>query len=66
MAFQDTYAVNPPRGMLGELARPNEPHTIIRGTYKLATSGQTRLARPGDAVYWNTTDDGWTLPEHGG
>ena len=62
MAFQGTYAINPPPGMLGELALPNAPHTIIRGVFKHATGGQTRLARPGDALFWNTTDDGWTLP----
>ena len=62
MAFQDSYTVNPPVGMLGELARPNAPHDIIRGVFKHVTGGQSRLARPGDSVFWSTSADGWVLP----
>ena len=56
MSFQGAYEINPGRGYIGALARDAEPWAIDQVPAQVPTSG--RNVRPGDQVYWDTTNNG--------
>ena len=62
-SIQQTYQINPAIGFPGELAEPNSPMRVEQGTLYLgATDGRFALgARPGDAVYYDRTNNGWRV-----
>ena len=59
--IQQTFAVNPEIGFAGDVARPNEPHATDSGTLHVPSSA-TRKPRPGDALYYSTSEDEWAVP----
>ena len=61
MGVQATYSVNPDLGFPGSLARPSEPHSVDSGIM-VVPSGATRIPRPGDAVYYDATNNGYAIP----
>ena len=60
MAVQTTTNTYPGVGLPGEISRPNEPIRIERLPVYVPASG--RKPRPGDAVYWNGTNDAVAAP----
>lgn len=56
MAIQTTTNTYPSRGLPGELARDGEPYAIDFLPVQVPDSG--RKPRPGDAVYWDATNNG--------
>ena len=56
MAVQYTSNTYPGKGLPGELSREGEPHAIDFVPAQVPTDG--RNPRPGDMVYWDTTNDG--------
>ena len=44
----------------GQHAMPNAPYFIMEGAIHVPSSG--RKPRPGDALYYNTTNDQWAYP----
>ena len=66
MVVQNSYAINPPVGFPGQIAEPNSPTRIEQG-YLYLDSGDPRAAatppgaRPGDAVYYDTTNNAWRV-----
>ena len=60
MPFQTAYTRYSPRGYIGDLARPEEPHAFDIGPCYVASSG--RSPRPGDSIYWNTTQNAFEVP----
>ena len=61
MAVQTSYEINPDRGFPGSLARPTEPHALDSGVM-VVPAAATRNPRPGDAVYWDATNNGFAIP----
>ena len=61
MVVQGTYEINPDRGFPGDLARPTEPHALDSGVIHVPAAAP-RKPRPGDAVYYNTTEDAYAIP----
>lgn len=59
--FQTGYDINPALGFAGKLAEPDSPHRVEAGTLYVP-SGATRMPRPGDALYYNTTQNQWAIP----
>ena len=58
---QQSYNVNPDLGFAGSLAEPNSPHRVEAGILYVP-SAATRNPRPGDALYYDTTQDQWAIP----
>ena len=58
---QSAYAVNPDTGFPGSLAEPGSPHRVEAGTLHVP-SGATRNPRPGDALYYDTTENKFAIP----
>ena len=50
-------------GYPGQIARPNEPWAADRGPM-IVNATSTRKGRPGDAVYWDTTNNGFAVPHN--
>ena len=61
MAIQLSYEINPEIGFVGDLARPNEPHSLDSGVL-VVPAAATRMPRPGDALYYDTANDGFAIP----
>ena len=61
MVIQRVYEINPEVGFVGDLARPSEPHSLESGLLHVPT-GAARNPRPGDAVYYDTTANGFAVP----
>ena len=61
MAVQSSYSIYPERGFPGSLARPSEPHALDGGGAYVPAAA-TRKPRPGDAVYYDTTNNGFAIP----
>lgn len=61
MGVQQSYNVNPSSGFPGDVARPSEPHGLDSGII-IVPSGATRKPRPGDAVYYDDTNNGFAIP----
>ena len=59
--FQTGYDINPDIGFAGSIAEPNSPHRVEAGTLYVPSSA-TRIPRPGDALYYDTTQDQWAIP----
>ena len=57
---QQNYNINPTTGFIGDLAEPSAPHLSDSGVIHVPTSG--RKPRPGDAVYWNRTENAFSIP----
>ena len=49
------------KGWPGMLARPKEPHAFHPGIIYVPT-GATRMPRPGDALYWDRTQNRYAIP----
>ena len=60
MPVQVDYGRYPEKGYLGDVARPAEPFAFDLGLAHVPTSG--RKPRPGDAVYYDTTANGFAVP----
>ena len=60
-SVQTSYQINPELGFPGDLARPNEPHSLDSGTLHVPT-GATRKPRPGDALYYDTGQNKFAIP----
>ena len=60
MAFQNQYDVNPQIGYVGAIARDKEPYAIDLLPVQVPSGG--RNPRPGDAVYWDSTNNGAAVP----
>ena len=61
MVIQRTYEINPEVGFVGDLARPSEPHALESGILHVPTSA-TRTPRPGDALYYDETENKFAIP----
>ena len=64
MSLQRTYEINPERGFPGQIAEPNSPHRIEAGVLYVPGGATRANPRPGDAVYYNTANDGWNVPSN--
>ena len=64
MSVQLSYAINPDAGFQGLLAEPSSPHRTDSGVIQVGGS-ITRAPRPGDAVYYNTTENAFEVPTSG-
>ena len=60
MPIQTQFEINPQVGYVGALARDTEPFAIDQLVAQVPASG--RNPRPGDAVYWDSTNDGAAVP----
>ena len=60
-AVQQSYTINPGKGFPGAIAEPSAPHSLDSGTIYVPSSA-TRNPRPGDAIYYDATNDGWAIP----
>ena len=60
MAIQLEYNAYLQAGYAGDIARPSEPHAFDYGPAQVPTSG--RNPRPGDMVYWDSTNNGFAFP----
>ena len=58
---QQTYDVNPDIGFAGSLAEPNSPHRVEGGVLHVPAAA-TRMPRPGDELYYDTTENQWAIP----
>lgn len=61
MVIQKKYEINPDVGYVGDLARPDEPHALESGLLYVP-SDATRTPRPGDALYYNETQNRFAIP----
>ena len=59
--IQQSYGVNPDLGFAGSLAEPNSPHRVEAGILNVP-SGQARIPRPGDVLYYDTATNSWAIP----
>ena len=59
--IQTQYNVYQQAGWPGALSRPNEPHAFHHGVLRVP-SAATRTPRPGDPVYWDSTNNRFALP----
>ena len=68
MVVQRSYSINPPVGFPGTIAEPNSPTRVERGVLHIGASDgrDTGGARPGDALFWDTTNDAWRVAHDGG
>ena len=64
MVIQNSYSINPPVGFPGTIAEPNSPTRIEIGTLYVPSGATRANPRPGDAVYYNTANDGWNVPSN--
>ena len=64
MPVQITYQINPEVGFPGMLAEPNSPHRVERGVLNIVASQARLTPRPGDAVFYNTGDNAWQVPDN--
>ena len=60
MSVQASFTRYAPRGHVGDLARPEEPHAFDIGPCYVASGG--RNPRPGDCVLWNETQNAFQVP----
>ena len=60
MSFQTNYNIYQQDGWPGQLARANEPYAYHTGLVHVPTNG--RKPRPGDAVYYDATQNSFALP----
>ena len=58
---QQTYNINPNFGFPGAIAEPSAPHALDSGVINVPTAA-TRTPRPGDAVYYDTTNNAFAIP----
>ena len=61
MTVQRSASVGFDRGFAGLIAEPNSPFRMEAGTLHVP-SAATRMPRPGDALYYDTTQDEWAIP----
>ena len=61
MVIQRNYEINPEVGFVGDLARPDEPHALESGLLHVPDAA-TRMPRPGDALYYNETENRYAIP----
>ena len=59
---QQSYSINPDIGYPGQIAEPNSPTRVEAGTLFVPSAGDP--PRPGYAVYFDTANDGWRLPNN--
>ena len=59
---QQSYSINPTIGLPGQIAEPNSPLRIEAGILNVPTNGDT--PRPGYAVYYDTGNDSWQIPNN--
>ena len=59
--IQRSYSINPADGFPGVLAEPSAPHHLESGLMYVPASA-TRNPRPGDAVYYDTTENAFAIP----
>ena len=64
MAVQETFSINPEIGFIGTIAEPNSPTRIERGLLNIPAAATRQLVRPGDAVFYNTGDNAWQVPDN--
>ena len=62
MALQNNYSVQQRVGIAGLIAEPNSPFRMESGTLHVPTPGTSRNPRPGDALYYDTTENEWAIP----
>ena len=60
-AVQTNYSINPDRGFPGLLAQPSAPHALDSGVLHVPGTA-TRKPQPGDAVYYDATEDAYAVP----
>ena len=60
-SIQQSYSINPDVGFPGDLAQASGPHHYHSGVL-VVPSAATRNPRPGDAVYYDTTNNGFAIP----
>ena len=60
MSVQSNYTRYAQEGYVGDLARPSEPYAFDAGLAQVPTGG--RKPRPGDAVYYDVTNNGFAVP----
>ena len=60
MVIQTNYSINPGIGTPGVLVRPTSPHAMDSGQIRVPTSG--RNPQPGDAIYYDRTNNRFALP----
>ena len=58
---QQSYSINPDIGFPGQIAEPNSPMRIQEGRLFVATGDSRQNPRPGDAVYWDNSNDAWRV-----
>ena len=61
MTVQSTYEINPDTGFIGDLAEPSAPHHVDSGVIHVPAAA-TRIPRPGDPVYYDTTENAFAIP----
>ena len=64
MVIQRSYSINPPVGFPGQIAEPNSPMRIERGRLNIPSGATRQQVRPGDAVFYNTSDNAWQVPDN--
>ena len=62
MSVQQSYSINPPVGFPGQIAEPNSPTRVERGTLQVPASATRANPRPGDHLYYNNTQNAWQVP----
>ena len=60
MSVQSVYNTYPDLGYPGDIARPSEPHAFDTGLAQVPSNG--RKPRPGDAVYYDRSANGFAVP----
>ena len=60
--LQTNFAVYPARGFPGMIAQPGAPMVTDVGPLHVPTPGTSRNPRPGDALYYDTTEDAFAIP----
>ena len=59
--FQINYDIYQQAGWPGQQARPGEPYAYDTGVLHVPAAA-TRNPRPGDAVYWDETENAYAIP----
>ena len=58
---QTSYPIYPDIGFPGMVAQATAPHAMDKGRLHVPSSA-TRNPRPGDAIYWDTTEKQYAVP----
>ena len=61
MSVQQSYSINPAVGFPGEIAEPSSPHRVEYGVLHVASADTRANPRPGDALYWDDTNNAWRV-----